>query len=203
MQTKDELNLQRYFDMQEHPEKYTDEELEAMMDELDRVPDVEQAWQEVMGREKGKVESEKLATARARERWVGKVAAIFIGILFLSGIAYAAIHIGRQWTTTHSQLSVDTPQLSPVNSPLSPVTPSVHFDNVPLDSVLTVVSAHYRKVVQFRDEAPRQMKLMMTWQPDAPLADFLDRLNAFDGLSLRMENDTIFVMQMSGEEGKR
>ena len=47
------------------------------------------------------------------------------------------------------------------------------------------------------------MKLMMTWQPDAPLADFLDRLNAFDGLSLRMENDTIFVMQMSGEEGKR
>ena len=91
-----------------------------------------------------------------------------------------------------------TCQLSPV-----PCHPSVHFDNVPLDSVLTVVSAHYRKVVQFRDEAPRQMKLIMTWQPDAPLADFLDRLNAFDGLSLRMENDTIFVMQMSGEEGKR
>ena len=47
------------------------------------------------------------------------------------------------------------------------------------------------------------MKLMMTWQPDAPLADFLDRLNAFDGLSLRVENDTIFVMQTSEEEGKR
>jgi len=33
----------------------------------------------------------------------------------------------------------------------------------------------------------------MTWQPDAPLDDFLDRLNAFDGLSLRLENDTVFV----------
>lgn len=203
MQTKDELNLQRYFDMQEHPEKYTDEELEAMMDELDRVPDVEQAWQEVMGREKGKVKSEKWAIARARQRWVGKVAAIFIGILFLSGIAYAAIHIGRQWTIAHSQQSTVTPQPSTLNSHLSPANSPVYFDNVPLDSVLTVVSAHYRKAVLFRDEAPRHMKLMMTWQPDAPLADFLDRLNAFDGLSLRMENDTIFVMQMSGEEGKR
>ena len=50
MQTNDERNLQRYFDMQEHPEKYTDEELEAMMDELDRLPDVEQAWLQVMER---------------------------------------------------------------------------------------------------------------------------------------------------------
>ena len=109
MQTKDELNLQRYFDMQEHPEKYTDEELEAMMDELDRLPGVEEAWQEVMERENGIAKSEKWTIARIRQQLVGKVAAIFIGILFLSGIAYAAIHIGRQWTIAHSQQSTVTP----------------------------------------------------------------------------------------------
>ena len=40
----------------------------------------------------------------------------------------------------------------------------------------------------------------MTWQPDAPLTDFLDRLNTFDGLSLSLQNDTIFVIQTNEEE---
>lgn len=46
------------------------------------------------------------------------------------------------------------------------------------------------------------MKLIMTWQSDAPLGDFLDRLNAFDGLSLRLQGDTIFVETTTGEEDK-
>mgnify|MGYP007069931013 CR=1 FL=1 len=208
MQTKDGLDLQRFFDMQEQPEKYTDEELEAMMDEIDQMPDLEDEWQKMMEREQGAVKSEpltrrsqKIATATRFQRWASKVAAIFIGILFVSGIAFAAIHfMNRSHGDAASHLSPSNSQRSTADVQQSS---SVHFDNVPLDSVLTVVSAHYRKVVQFRDEAPRRVKLIMTWQPDAPLADFLDRLNAFDGLSIRLENDTIFVMQMSGEEGKR
>ena len=201
MQTNDERNLQRYFDMQEHPEKYTDEELEAMMDELDRLPDVEQAWLQVMEKERGEVKREKHATARISQRWVGKVAAIFVGIIFVSGIAFAAIHFMNR--SRGDAAPHPSPYPAQGTTPHGVQSSSVYFDNVPLDSVLTVVSAHYRKVVQYRDEAPRRMKLMMTWQPDAPLADFLDRLNAFDGLSLRVENDTIFVMQTSEEEGKR
>ena len=46
------------------------------------------------------------------------------------------------------------------------------------------------------------MKLIMTWQPDAPLTDFIERLNAFDGLSLSLQNDTI-VVQTNEEEGKQ
>lgn len=201
MQTNDERNLQRYFDMQEHPEKYTDKELEAMMDELDRLPDVEQAWLQVMEKERGEVKREKQATARISQRWVGKVAAIFVGIIFVSGIAFAAIHFTNR--SRGDAAPHPSPYPSQGTTPHGVQSSSVYFDNVPLDSVLTVVSAHYRKVVQYRDETPRRMKLMMTWQPDAPLADFLDRLNAFDGLSLRVENDTIFVMQTSEEEGKR
>ena len=33
-------------DMQEHPESYSDNELEAMMDSLDQQPDLEKAWRE-------------------------------------------------------------------------------------------------------------------------------------------------------------
>jgi hypothetical protein len=76
----------------------------------------------------------------------------------------------------------------------------VAFDNVPLDSILAVVSAHYGKAVSFRNADLRGMKLIMTWQPDASLADFLDRLNAFDGLSLSLQSDTIVVEEESTDE---
>ena len=39
-------NKQLYRDMQEEPEKYSDQELEAMMDEVDQMADAEEAWQQ-------------------------------------------------------------------------------------------------------------------------------------------------------------
>ena len=39
---------QLFFDMQEHPERYSDEQLEAMMAELDKEPDAETEWQKVL-----------------------------------------------------------------------------------------------------------------------------------------------------------
>ena len=39
-------NKQLYRDMQEAPDKYSDQEIEAMMDDLDQVPDVDEAWQQ-------------------------------------------------------------------------------------------------------------------------------------------------------------
>ena len=183
MQTND--NRQLYLDMQEHPERYTAPELEAMMDELDREPDVEEAWQ--------RFEATHHTSKTSSRRWL-KIAAMFVGVILMAGIALAAIH------------HVSTKRMAPAAVEVQPLKqePSspVQFDNVPLDSVLSVVAAHYRKVVLFRDEAPRHMKLIMTWQSDAPLGDFLDRLNAFDGLSLRLQGDTIFVETTTGEEDK-
>ena len=232
MQTKD--NRQLYFDMLEHPEQYTDEQLESMMDELDSEPDTAQAWQEWMESEKWKVKREKCLPDEIASRFthyasrsthyasrstlhsspftshsslftlhsslfhssrLRKMAAAFVGLVLLSGLAFAVIYLNRQRTMNDGQrIVVDEQQTLSNDSSAAPVL----FDNVPLDSVLNVVAAHYQKVVAFRDEAPRSMKLIMTWQPDAPLADFLDRLNAFDGFSLHLANDTIIVI--NGEE---
>ena len=45
MKTNDH-NKQLYRDMQEAPDKYSDQEIEAMMDDLDQVADVDEAWQQ-------------------------------------------------------------------------------------------------------------------------------------------------------------
>jgi len=179
-------NTQRLFlDMQEHPENYADEQLESMMDDLDREPDVHAVWQ--------RFEATHHPGKTSSPRWL-KVAAMFAGVLLMAGIAFAAIHL----VSTKRQAPAAAEVQSLTTEPTSPVC----FDNVTLDSILTVVAAHYQKTVTFRDEAPRRMMLIMTWQPDAALADFLDRLNAFDGLSLSLQNDTIFVIQTNEEEDK-
>jgi hypothetical protein len=119
------------------------------------------------------------------------MAAVFLGAVLICGLAWAIIpHIMSSHT--------DSPQSAQVTTPLphsegQGAGSSVRFDDVRLDSILTVVSAHYGKTVSFRDEEAKGMKFIMTWDPDMPLSDFIDGLNLFDGLSLTLQRDTIFV----------
>jgi predicted anti-sigma-YlaC factor YlaD len=125
----------------------------------------------------------KAASEREQARTKFKAAAIFAGVILAAGITAATIH--------HAQNR-------PAQPPQVKTTP-VNFANVSLDSILTVVALHYGQTVVFRDEEPRQMQLIMTWNPADPLSDFVRRLNAFDGLLLTMQHDTLFV-EMKNEE---
>ena len=198
MQTRD--HRQQFLDMQEHPENYTDAQLEAMMDELDREPDTKLAWKDF--EQQHDIESRhpqhRLIQILGRAPRQSRVAAIFIGVAIISGIAYATIHQLRQQAEEPSPQP--TAHVSNPQTEAETVAP-VRFDDVRLDSILTVVSAHYGKSVCFRSEEARAMKLIMTWKPDEPLADFIDGLNMFDGLSLTLQRDTIFVETTKGKEG--
>ena len=64
-----------------HPEDYTDEQLDQMLDETDvKVPDTDEEWE--------KFRSEKREVKNERPILL-KIAAMFVGVLMLSGIAYA------------------------------------------------------------------------------------------------------------------
>ncbi len=125
-----------------------------------------------------------------------RIAAVFLGAVMLCGLAWAIIpHIISPHT--------DSPQSAQVTTPLlqkSGDGSSVRFDDVRLDSILTVVSAHYGKAVSFRNEEAKGMKFIMTWDPDRPLSDFIDGLNLFDGLSLTLQRDTIFIETTEDKE---
>jgi len=84
MQTP-EKKKQMFHDMQEHPENYSDEQIEAMMDDLDRLPDVDAAWQKFQRTEQS-----------SSHRWF-KAAASIIGILMLSGLLYTSSAIAQEW----------------------------------------------------------------------------------------------------------
>ena len=67
-----------------HPEEYSEKELDQMLEDVDAsVPDVEEAWRRF---------EEEHVVKRQRGSWL-KIAAMFVGVLMLSGIAYAAYRI--------------------------------------------------------------------------------------------------------------
>jgi hypothetical protein len=129
-------------------------------------------------------------------RWL-RFAALFAGAAFIVGISFATIRIVRYGNTRPAEVE-ETASLDAAES--LPTDTAVRFDNVQLDSILSAVSAHYGKTVIFREKKLRRKMLIMTWRPGTQLADFIDRLNAFDGISVSLEGDTIIVSQTNDEE---
>ena len=125
-----------------------------------------------------------------------RIVASFIGILIISGLAFAAY---RFFTPAKELQPMEETncQLSTVNCQLS--TP-VRFEDVRLDSILTVVSSYYGKAVRFRDEELRSMKFITTWNPADSLSAFIEHLNTFDYLHMTLQEDTIFVESANDEE---
>ena len=125
-----------------------------------------------------------------------RAAASFIGVLFISGIAFAAYHL------------MSAPHSAPEGATIAIVADAseassggaIHFDDVRLDSILSVVSAHYGKTTHFRSDEAKAMKFIMTWVQDSSLTSFIDGLNMFDGLQLTLLRDTIFVEVQEGKE---
>lgn len=193
METNDKLmTLLRLMD---EPEAMTEAQLQELLsdEEVRKAYDVMADCKKVYQREKRHTPTlpSRHGQGAQRQGWIYRIAAVFLGAVLLCGLAWAIIpHI----TSSHT----DSPQSAQVTAPLTHREgqgggSSLRFDDVRLDSILTVVSAHYGKAVSFRNEEAKGMKFIMTWDPDRPLSDFIDGLNLFDGLSLTLQRDTIFV----------
>ena len=132
----------------------------------------------------------KRLTTPSGHKWL-RVAAMFVGILLISGITIAAIHIIQSPSEQPSETIVTAKtQTSNLRSQISEI---VRFSNTPLDSVLSVVSAHYGRAVCFRNDTLRQLRFTIGWDSVQPLSSFLNDVNEFEGLQLIDERDTIFV----------
>ena len=114
-----------FFDMQEHPENYSDEQLEAMMAELDKEPDTEAAWLRLTAPlrlpQRGETKARKASPLG--EVWRG--AAIFIAIAFLGIMSLASYRAFFYKTTTDNGQQIRRPsRLSVSTSMCRMATPS-------------------------------------------------------------------------------
>ena len=197
---------QLFFDMQEHPENYTDEQLEQMMAELDKEPDAEEVWR--------LIENEKLKIECGRDSLQSsffsiqfrKIAAVFLAVAFIGVLSFAGYRAFSDWHgTARSHVEADTSTVKTQR-----FVYEVHdgdtifrFENIRLDSILAVVSRHYGRQVVFRDKAPQHLRLYMTCHTTQSLDEFVEMLNMFDGFKLSQKFDILFVDSDEKKEGAK
>jgi hypothetical protein len=199
--------------MMEQPQRYTAEEwqeiladdecreLYTLMSKTQSAIDAARADEEVtddmIDAEWQRLRSEKRETGSEKYSFL-KIAAMFVGILMLSGIAYAAIHIASHNNAPEAQDKVIT-NSQPANSssPFAepdtiPLQPKL-YDNVPLGEIFEELSGYYNvKVVYQNEDAPR-LRLFYQWKPEYTLEKVVEMLNNFDWIQIQAENDTLFI----------
>ena len=129
-----------------------------------------------------------------------KLAAAFIGLLMLSGIAYAAIHIASHHQQSEASLAADTTavansQLSTPNSqlPSDSIAQPRLYDNVHLGEILDELSTYYNIKVVYYTEDARHPRLYYQWKPEYTIEKVVEMLNNFEWLQMELENDTLYV----------
>ena len=187
MKTNDH-NKQLYRDMLEAPDKYSDQEIETMMDDLDQMPDVDEAWQQFA--------QQHISSVRLMHTW-RKVAAILIGILAISGITIAAVRIVHQ-AQHEEQPEVEKPQSAVTVSQALPTdtivkSRSVVFDNVTLDSIAKDIAAYHHLDMDLQNEQVSQLRFYFVWNRDDNLQEVIEKLNMFEQVNLAVEDGKLII----------
>jgi hypothetical protein len=196
-------DIEQLLRMTEHPQDYTDEELQQMMSD----PDMRTYYELMVSAEAGfalKRNETTKETTRSKlfplHIRLFRIAAIFVGILMLSGIAYAAYHFavrGDSKSPTQKVQMVDSQQQKGIdqqdNAQLSESDAIRTFENAELQQILQELSKHYQVSVVFRNEQARHVRLYTKWDTTAPLHTMIERLNGFEKVSIRLTDNQIIA----------
>lgn len=175
--------------MTERPQDYTDEELQQLMSD----PDMRAYYELMVKAEEGFTQRN---TKRDKARRLWKIAAMFVGIILLSGLTFAAVHIMRSEKTeirSQETEAVATSQPSTLNSQLPESDTIRTFENAELQQILSELADHYHLEVDYRNEQARHVRLYTKWNTAAPLSQIVERLNHFEKVNIRQTNQQIIA----------
>lgn len=210
---KDEKRLM-LFDMQEHPDKYTDEQIEHLLAD----EEVKEFLRDLaMARMAGKKATPKkvdvdkawkvFSNGSYRNRM--KIAASIVGIIFLSGVALAAVQNGWLNFSTSDKVvdnKVMTEQIVPSNTLANDslkamtVEPTdsldmkpVVFDNAELGTILMQMADFYHVKVEYMNANTQHVRLFFNWNKTKTLEQNMELLNAFDRIQIEYADGTLIV----------
>ena len=207
---KNNGNICQLLEMLDHPETYSEQEILDIINhdedtretyyllveakrssrQTDTPVDVDAAWKRFC---------QKHQPTQLRFGWL-KIAAAFIGVLLISGIAYAVIQIvshQQQTQETEEAVAVADASLpmhnaSPLETP-NDTAQAVVFDNITLDEMLPQIAAYYNKEVVFRNSNVRQLRFYFVWKPKDKIEVLVKKLNHFESLSVELTDNKIVV----------
>lgn len=222
MNYSDEEKIKRLLDAQEHPEHYTDEELceiirdarplaqlkRALAKERaeDEDIDVEKAWKAFS---QSHPESSHPLSRHRIPRWL-RVAAVFLGCVFLAGVAFAAMtRLGWIRSPFVAEKS-EVVQHAPVTAALRDITATADsiapkqetkkpapvvkvFDNTTLSDILSAMGQYYGLKVVYSTATAKAIRLHFEWDQAKSVDANIAILNGFQQISITRNGDTLNV----------
>ena len=206
-------NIRQLLEMLDKPEAYTEQEIQniinrdedtretyRMMAEAKRSSrqhqankpiDVDAAWQKF---------NQKVQPKQHSFGWI-KIAASFVGVLLVSGIAFAAIQIVRyaQQNTPKPEEVINTPKPTNVIPTDTLTTDTIAapqpiiYDNIPLEKMLPEIAAHYDVKVVFANDEVRGLRFRFVWNPLQDIDQVISDLNQFERLTVTRKENQITV----------
>lgn len=211
----------RLLDLTEHPERYTDRELDAMLDdpELRRMLSVMGKTRAALSPvETPDVEAELAAFNRRHPRrprmlrLLSRRPAVAAAAIAALSIAAVAAVVGVK--SSLSRPAEETTALTgdaaathlaeataPTTDPDSLYSAPgvvadgdvVVFDNVTLENIVNEIAAHHGLNVDFRSSRAKKLRLYFRWDRAMTAAETVDLLNSFEQIRIKISDRTLTV----------
>ncbi|MBO5594386.1 MAG: hypothetical protein J5931_07260 [Prevotella sp.] len=186
-----EDKIERLLRAMENPSDFTDKELEQLFEDEELRDCYNMAIKAEQGFKLRREQAEQRPQAGYQRVWL-KVAAVFIGLIMLSGITIAAIQYIRYTEDKQAILpAVATPIPQSVAQDKEPADTLRTFENEELEDILSEVAAYYNLRTQYRDEEIRHIRLYIKWNKLQSAETMVARLNSFEKVNVKLDHDLL------------
>ena len=214
--------MQLLLDMQEHPEQFSEQALKTMLDDPEVCELMEataQLKQAMLSNENNMndVDAEwqcfaqtHLIEQKPKRSWL-KIAAIFIGILMMSGIAFAAIHVMRHVSNARveaqspiQETTIANPHQLPADTLKTDSIPPkvVRYDEATLEQILTDMADCYGLTLNWKSEDAKILRLFYIWNKQQSAVETISSMNSFERIRLEL-NDSILTADVQTNSPKQ
>ena len=214
--------IQLLLDMQEHPEQFSEQALKTMLDDpevRELMEATAQLKQAMMSDENNAndvdAEWQRFAQTHLTEQkpdrsWL-KIAATFIGILMISGIAFAAIHIIRNVSNAGidpqepiQKTTIANPNKLPADTLKTDSIPPkvVRYDEATLEQILTDMADYYGLTLKWKSEEAKTLRLFYIWNKQQSAVEAIRSMNSFERIRLEL-SDSILTADIQTSSPKQ
>ena len=212
--------FEKILDIIDHQEKYSDEEIrEILQDEECRklyqtmvevdsalespspIINVDEEWEKFSQKHQLQEKATHPITS-----W-RKLAASIAGFVFISGIAFAAIHTYIKRSQEPTQVTADThPEVIKSDSAKQvaakdslthpkPEKPAIHktFENVAFEQMISEIASYYDLQVKFENNEDKTLRLYYEWNSHSSIENIVKELNQFENVNIELQQNELIV----------
>lgn len=141
-----------------------------------------------------------------------QVAAVFIGLVFVSGLAFAAVAFVRHHRQTTWKEVVVRPKKSAattknltasrdtIKSQPQTVVGVKQFVNAPVGNILNEMAAYYGLKTEVRSTEAARFRLYFNWNQQYDAAQVVEQLNQFEHIHITLEGDVLILEAAGGTD---